>query len=353
MVSLKSKKPLIISGPCSAETPEQLMSTCDELAQTGVVDILRAGIWKPRTRPGTFEGNGEEGLKWFADVKSKVNLPIATEVATSKHVELALKYGVDLLWIGARTTVNPFSVQDIADALRGVDVPVLIKNPMHPDIDLWQGAVQRIEAVGIKDIGLIHRGFSVYGSSQYRNNPQWHIAIEMRRRMGDMPMICDPSHICGNREFLLEISQKSADMNFDGLIVESHISPSDAWSDASQQLTPEDLKALLKSIIWRKQNDNSPKYLQALETLRSQIDGIDSELLEIISKRMSVASKIGEIKKDNNVAILQTGRWSEILDKMSKQAEKHNLSAELVTKILDAIHVESINIQNNIMNKKG
>lgn len=352
MVNLRSKKPLIISGPCSAETPEQLMTTCESLSKTGIVDILRAGIWKPRTKPGSFEGNGEEGLKWFADVKSKVNLPISTEVATGKHVELALKYGVDLLWIGARTTVNPFSVQDIADALRGVDVPVLIKNPMHPDIDLWQGAVQRIEAVGVKDIGLIHRGFSVYGSSQYRNNPQWHIAIEMRRRMGDMPMLCDPSHICGNREFLLEISQKSADMNFDGLIVESHIAPSEAWSDASQQLTPEDLKTMLKSIIWRKQNDDSPKYLQALETLRAQIDGIDSEMLEIISKRMGVASKIGEIKRDNNVAILQTGRWSEILEKMSKQADKHHLSTELVTKILDAIHVESINIQNSIMNKK-
>ncbi|MEG1635705.1 MAG: chorismate mutase, partial [Rikenellaceae bacterium] len=268
-----------------------------------------------------------------------------------KHVELALKYGVDILWIGARSTVNPFSVQDIADALRGVDVPVLIKNPMHPDVDLWQGAVQRIEAVGVKDIGLIHRGFSVYGSSQYRNNPQWHIAIEMRRRMGDMPMLCDPSHICGNREFLREISQKSADMNFDGLIIESHICPSEAWSDAAQQLTPDNLALLVKSIIWRKQNDNSPEYLQALEILRGEIDGLDSELLEVISKRMSVASKIGEIKKENNVAILQTGRWSEIIDKMSNQAVKHNISTELVTKVLDAIHVESINIQNSVMNK--
>ncbi|MFI3315402.1 MAG: chorismate mutase [Rikenellaceae bacterium] len=354
MISLKSKKPLIISGPCSAETQEQLMTTCGMLAESGVVDVLRAGIWKPRTRPGTFEGNGEEGLKWFAEVKKATNLPIATEVASAAHVELALKYGVDLLWIGARTTVNPFSVQDVADALRGVDIPVLIKNPMHPDIELWQGAVQRISAVGVKEVGLIHRGFSsYYNNSKYRNNPQWHIAIEMRRRMGELPMICDPSHICGNREFLYEVSQRSADMNFDGLIVESHINPAEAWSDASQQLTPSALVELVKSIVWRAESGDNADYTEALRSFREQIDNFDAELLELISKRMTIATKIGEVKKANNVAILQTGRWGEILDNVKVQAKKMNLSDELVIKILDAIHVESINIQNNIMNRQG
>ncbi|MFI3321319.1 MAG: chorismate mutase [Rikenellaceae bacterium] len=352
MLSLKSKKPLIISGPCSAESREQLLETAKELAATGKVDILRAGIWKPRTRPGSFEGHGEEGLKWLAEAKQITGLPIATEVATAKHVELALKYGVDLLWVGARTTVNPFSVQEIADALKGSDVPVLVKNPMHPDIELWIGAVQRLQAAGVKEVGLIHRGFSAYGESRFRNNPQWHIAIEMRRRMSELPMICDPSHICGCRDYLLEVSQRSADMNFDGLIVESHINPSEAWSDASQQLTPTDFNTMMESIQWRKESNNSEEYLAALEALRSQIDGFDSEMLELISKRMAVATKIGEVKRENNVAILQTGRWSEILDKMKAQAAKHNLSSDLVIKILDAIHVESINIQNNVMNKK-
>lgn len=352
MFNLKSKKPLIISGPCSAETYEQTMATCKEIAATGVVDVIRAGIWKPRTRPGTFEGVGEEGMPWLVDVKKETSLPIAIEVATSKHVEIALKHGIDILWIGARTTVNPFSVQDIADALKGVDIPVMVKNPMNPDVELWQGAVQRLQAVGIKDIALIHRGFSVFGTSQYRNNPMWHIAIEMRRRMPELPMICDPSHICGNREHLQEISQKSADLSYDGLIIESHINPDKAWSDASQQLTPAALKELVSSIEWRKDNTDNPEYINALERLRAQIDQLDAELLLILSKRMGVSDRIGMVKKENNVAILQTARWSNILERITLQAKQLNLSEDFIIKVLDAIHVESINHQNNIMHKK-
>ncbi|HIS34919.1 MAG TPA: bifunctional 3-deoxy-7-phosphoheptulonate synthase/chorismate mutase type II [Candidatus Avirikenella pullistercoris] len=351
MLSLKSKKPLIISGPCSAETEEQLMTTCKELAATGKVDIIRAGIWKPRTRPGTFEGVGMKGLAWLANVKKETGLPVGVEVANAKHVESALEFGIDLLWIGARTTVNPFSVQDIADALKGVDVPVLIKNPMNPDIELWQGAVARLQAVGVKEIGLIHRGFSVFGASPYRNNPMWHMPIEMRRRMPELPMICDPSHIAGNRDLLYEVAQKSADLNFDGLIIESHINPCEAWSDASQQVTPRALEQLLDSIVWRKKDTDSPEYAKALEQLRGQIDNLDAELFAILAKRMGVAEKIGMVKKENNVAILQTNRWSEILDRAKSQSQKLGLSEDFLIKVLDAIHVESINHQNNVMNK--
>lgn len=351
MITLKSKKPLIISGPCSAETEEQLRATSLELAASGKVDILRAGVWKPRTKPGSFEGHGEEALKWFSQIKKETGMPIATEVANAAHVELALKYGVDLLWVGARTTVNPFSVQDIADSLRGTKVPVLVKNPMNPDIDLWQGAIERLQAVGCEDLGMIHRGFSSYGATAYRNAPQWHIAIEMKRRMAGLPMICDPSHITGKREFLFEVAQKSADLNFDGLIIESHIDPSCAWSDAAQQLTPTDLVALLDSILWRTEKSSNAEYLQALDQLRGQIDLLDAELLEILSKRMSVAAKIGEVKRENNVSILQSGRWGDILDSLTSKAEKLNLSKNFLNHILDNIHVESINIQNKIMNK--
>lgn len=346
------KKPLIISGPCSAETEEQTLATCHKLAETGVVDVLRAGIWKPRTRPGSFEGAGVKALAWLARAKEETGLPIATEVASAKHVEMALEFGVDMLWIGARTTVNPFSVQDIADALRGSDVPVMVKNPMNPDIDLWQGAVQRLQAVGVKDVGLIHRGFSTYGKSRLRNEPMWHIAIEMHRRMPELPIICDPSHICGCREFLHEISQKGADLDCSGLIIESHIDPANAWSDASQQLTPDALLALVKSIQWREKNVDIESYKLALDELRSQIDNIDSDIFAILAKRMLVADKIGEIKKDNNVAILQTNRWGDIIEKMTARAKEIGLSPEFVVRILDAIHVESINRQNEIMNIK-
>lgn len=352
MVNLKSKKPLIISGPCSAETREQTLETCRRLAATGKVDIIRAGIWKPRTRPGTFEGVGVRGLAWLEEVKKETGLPVTVEVATSKHVENALEFGVDVLWIGARTTVNPFSVQDIADALRGVKIPVLVKNPMNPDVELWQGAVQRLQAVGIEDIGLIHRGFSTFGASSYRNAPMWHIPIEMRRRMPDMPMICDPSHITGKRAYVAEVAQKAADMGFDGLIVESHICPDEAWSDAAQQLTPEDLGKMLDTIKWRHDDVDNAEFKQALEQLRGQIDHLDAELLAILSRRMNVAEKIGILKKENNVTILQTSRWGEILEKVKRQSKMLQLSEDFLSKLLDAIHVESINRQNSVMNKK-
>ena len=351
MFELKREKPLIIAGPCSAETRGQTLETARRLAATGRVDAIRAGIWKPRTRPGTFEGVGARGLSWLDEARKETGLPVAVEVASSKHVESALEFGIDLLWIGARTTVNPFSVQDIADALRGVEIPVLVKNPMNPDVELWQGAVQRLQAVGVENIGLIHRGFSTFGASSYRNNPMWHIPIEMHRRMPELPMLCDPSHITGRREYVAEVSQRAADMGFDGLMIESHITPDEAWSDASQQLTPESLAGMLDTIQWRCDDVDDIEFKQALEQLRGQIDHLDAELLAVLSRRMSVAEKIGMIKRENNVTILQPTRWGEIIDKVRRQSQLLNLSEEFLVKILEAIHVESINRQNRVMNE--
>ena len=348
---LKAKRPLIIAGPCSAETEEQTIETCVQIANTGMVDVLRAGIWKPRTKPGSFEGVGLKGLAWMNKVREITGLPIGTEVATAAHARAALEFGVDVLWIGARTTGNPFSVQEIADAIKGSDVTVLVKNPMNPDIDLWGGAVARLQNVGINKIGLIHRGFSVYGTSRYRNNPLWHLAIEMRSRFPEMPMICDPSHIAGNREYLHEIAQKSADLFYDGLIVESHICPDKAWSDAAQQVVPEELKKLLSSIIWRQSTTDNPEYQKALDKLRTEIDQIDDELFQLLSKRMQVAENIGRVKRENNVAILQGGRWNSIVEKVVSQSKKLGLSEEFLKVVLEAIHIESINRQNKIMNE--
>lgn len=349
---LKAKRPLIISGPCSAETESQTLETCRQLAAGGAVDVLRAGIWKPRTKPGGFEGSGLKGLAWMAAAKAETGLPIATEVANAKHVESALEFGVDMLWIGARTTGNPFSVQDIADALRGVDVPVLVKNPMNPDIDLWGGAVQRLQKAGIEQVGLIHRGFSSFGISQYRNSPMWHLAIEMKLRMPELPMICDPSHICGNRQWLKDISQESADLGYDGLIVESHIAPENAWSDAAQQLVPKELTEMIRSIVWRRGQVDKPEFQQGLDRLRSQIDQYDSELFAILSRRMDVAEKIGEIKRDNDVTILQAGRWEEIVGRVLSHASELRLTPEFLSILLNSIHMESIGRQNRIMNKR-
>ena len=345
-----NKRPLIISGPCSAETEEQVLETAQRLAATGKVDMLRAGIWKPRTKPGMFEGIGAKGLPWLQQAKKITGLPTTVEVATAKQVEDALTFGVDVLWVGARTTVNPFSVQDVADALRGVDVPILIKNPINPDLELWQGAVERIARAGIKEIGLIHRGFSSYGNTEFRNAPMWHLAIEMKRRMPGMPIINDPSHICGRRDILLATAQKAIDLDFDGLMIESHIDPDNAWSDAKQQITPERLAEMLGEIIWRREDVSSETFHAALDKLREQINHIDDELMQLISQRMNIASKIGEYKKNNNVTILQSSRWSEILDKAVKKAGKLDLSEEFVTRYMDAIHMESINRQNKIMN---
>jgi len=345
-----TKRPLIISGPCSAETEEQVMQTAVRLAATGKVDVMRAGIWKPRTRPGSFEGIGTKGLPWLQQARKVTGIPVAVEVATSKQAEDALHFGVDVLWIGARTTVNPFSVQDVADALRGVDVPVLIKNPINPDIELWIGAAERVAKAGIKTIGLIHRGFSSYGNTEYRNAPMWHLAIEMKRRYPEMMMINDPSHICGRRDILQDVAQTAMDLDFDGLIIESHIDPDMAWSDAKQQITPERLGEMLDSIRWRKEDIASEEYHANLEKLRQQINHLDDELMQIISQRMKAAEKIGQYKKDNNITILQTNRWNEILDRAFKSGEKLGLSKEFITKYFDAMHMESINHQNRIMN---
>lgn len=345
-----AKRPLIIAGPCSAETEEQVLQTAQRLAQTGKVDIMRAGIWKPRTRPGSFEGIGTKGLPWLQQAKKLTGIPVAVEVATAKQVEDALHFDVDVLWVGARTTVNPFSVQEVADALKGVDVPVLIKNPINPDLELWLGAVERIAKAGISQIGLIHRGFSSYGNTEFRNAPMWHLAIEMKRRFPEMMLINDPSHICGRRDILLDVMQKSVDLDYDGMIIESHIDPDNAWSDAKQQVTPEKLGEMLNSIAWRKEDVDSEAYHAALEKLRQQINHLDDELMQILGQRMKVAEQIGTYKKNNNITILQTNRWNEILDRAFLKGDKLGLSQEFITRYFDAVHMESINHQNKIMN---
>ena len=345
-----NKRPLIISGPCSAETEEQVIETAQRLAATGKVDMLRAGIWKPRTRPGSFEGIGTKGLPWLQQAKKLTGLPVAVEVATPKQAEDALHFGVDVLWIGARTTVNPFSVQDLADALRGVDVPVMIKNPINADLELWTGAVERVAKAGIKQIGLIHRGFAAYGNTEYRNAPMWHLAIEMKRRNPEMMMVNDPSHICGRRDILMDVSQTAIDLDFDGLMIESHIDPDNAWSDAKQQVTPERLAEMLGEIIWRKEDVPDQSFHAALDKLREQINHVDDELIQLLGQRMKIAEQIGTYKKNNQVTILQTNRWNDILDRAFQKADKLNLSREFITKYLDAVHMESINRQTKIMN---
>jgi chorismate mutase len=344
------KRPLIISGPCSAETEEQVIETAQRLAKTGMVNMLRAGIWKPRTKPGMFEGVGAKGLPWLQQAKKLTGLPTTVEVATGKQVEDALTFDVDVLWVGARTTVNPFSVQEVADALRGANVPVMIKNPINPDLELWQGAVERISRAGIKEIGLIHRGFSSYGNTEFRNAPMWHLALEMKRRMPGMLMVNDPSHICGRRDILQSTAQRAIDLDFDGLMIESHIDPDNAWSDAKQQITPERLGEMLGAISWRNEHVPSPSFHAALDKLREQINHIDDELMQLISQRMSIAEQIGAYKKNNNVTIFQQSRWNEVLEKAMAKASRIGLSEEFITRYMDAIHMESINRQNQIMN---
>ncbi len=352
--NLGQKRPLIISGPCSAETREQTLETCVKLAETGVVDMLRAGVWKPRTTPGTFEGVGLKGLAWMAEAKRLTGLPIGVEVASAKHVEGALEFDVDCVWIGARTTVSPFAVQEVADALKGSGVAVLIKNPMNPDIDLWAGAVKRFAAVGIPmdDIGLIHRGFSYFGQQRYRNAPMWPLAFEMRSRFPEMMMICDPSHMAGTAEYLYELSQAAADLRYDGLIVESHICPAEALSDAKQQIVPEDLEKLVRSINWRREAADDPEFVKSLNMFRDQIDQIDAELFSLLSRRMKISEKIGRVKKEGDVAILQSSRWGSIKERILSQAEALELSRDFLGDVLEAIHLESINRQNSVMNKK-
>ena len=346
-----NKRPLIISGPCSAETEEQVVETATRLAKTGKIDALRAGIWKPRTKPGMFEGIGVKGLPWLVEARKISGLPIAVEVATAKHVDMALQFDIDILWIGARTTVNPFSVQEVCDALRGVDVPVLIKNPINPDVELWCGGIERLQKAGVKRIGMIHRGFSNYGNTEFRNAPMWHLPIEMKRRFPEMLIVCDPSHICGNRTGLQDIAQKSIDLDFGGLMIETHIDPDKAWSDAKQQITPERLAEILGELIWRTENSDEKEFITALAKLREQINQVDDELMALIGQRMKIADRIGEYKRENNITILQTNRWNEILAKAFKKGAKLGLSKDFITKYFDAVHMESISHQNKIMNE--
>jgi chorismate mutase len=345
------KKPLIISGPCSAETEAQVLETSLRLAKTGKIDALRFGIWKPRTRPGSFEGIGVEGLPWIKKAKELTGLPIAIEVATAAQVEAALNAGVDILWVGARTTVNPFSVQEVADALKGVDTTVLIKNPINPDLELWIGGLERIRNAGITKLGLIHRGFSSYGNTEYRNAPMWHLAIELKRRMPELPMICDPSHISGRRDILQAVAQEAIDLDYDGLMVETHIDPDNAWSDAKQQITPEKFAEMLDNIVWRHERTDKKDFNSALDKLRGQINQIDDEILLLLGNRMKVAEKIGLYKKENNVTILQTNRWNEILERGIAKGDKLGLTKDFILKYFDAVHLESINRQNRVMNE--
>jgi len=346
------KKPLIISGPCSAESEEQVLLTAKELKAIGKVNVLRAGIWKPRTRPNAFEGVGEVGLKWLKDAGNEVGLKVTTEVANAGHVESALKAGIDILWLGARTTVNPFSVQEIADALKGVDIPVLIKNPINPDLQLWIGALERIYNAGIDQLGAIHRGFSSFEKSVYRNIPKWEIPIELKRAFPDLPMICDPSHMGGSRDLIGMISQKALDLDMDGLMIESHINPSVALSDAKQQVTPARLESIISELIIRQATTQNEEFMDQLAKLREEIDNIDEDVVQKLATRMNVAVKIGEYKRDNDVTILQVNRWDDIVKKRKCLGKALGLSEGFIDQLLKIIHKESIRKQSDVMNKK-
>lgn len=339
-----AKRPLIIAGPCSAETEEQVMETARSLAARGV-KIFRAGIWKPRTKPGGFEGVGTEGLVWLKRVKAELGMYTTVEVATPQHVREALAHDVDMLWIGARTSANPFAMQELADSLEGMDIPVLIKNPVNPDLDLWIGAIQRIYNAGIRRIGAIHRGFSSFDKKIYRNLPQWHIPIELHRQIPNLPIICDPSHIGGKRELIASISQQAMDLNFDGLIVESHCNPDKAWSDAAQQVTPEVLDFILNTLVIR----DITQTTESLTALRRQIDELDNSLLELLARRMRVSREIGTYKKEHNMPVLQAQRYDEILQNRISQAQQLDMDAEFMKTVLVAIHEESVRQQMEIM----
>ncbi len=348
-----TKEPFLIAGPCSAETEEQLVATAHLLAQTGRVSVLRAGIWKPRTRPGEFEGIGSIGLEWLKRAKAETGLPTAVEVATAKHVEEALAAGVDILWIGARSTANPFTVQEIADALKGVDIPVIVKNPVNPDLSLWIGALERVNNAGITKLAAIHRGFSSHEKSAFRNEPMWDLAINLKTHAPELPIICDPSHICGNRELIPYIAQKALDLDMQGLIIESHIDPSVAWTDAKQQLTPAALNDIMDRLEVRKSGAGTAEVKDKLSVLRAEIDKIDDLLIQKVAERMNIVEKIGTYKKDNGITILQVNRWEEILNKRVVYGSALKLSKEFTEKFLELIHSESIRKQTEIMNKDG
>ena len=340
--------PLVIAGPCSAETESQVLQIAHDLKNSDV-SIFRAGIWKPRTRPGNFEGVGSIGLKWLQKVKKQTGLLITTEVANANHVKIALDHDIDVLWIGARSTVSPFIVQEIADALQNTDKIVLLKNPVNPDLSLWYGGIERLYSANIKKLGVIHRGFSTYSKTKFRNNPEWQIPIELQNKFPDLPLICDPSHICGRRDTIEETSQKALDLNFDGLMIETHNDPDNAWSDASQQITPKTLIKLMKDLVIRKESVQERSFIKELENLRIKIDDADSQILDILGNRMKVSDEIGKIKKKQNVAILQSERWKNILKKMISDGKQRGLSEDFILKIFKAIHQESINHQEKIL----
>lgn len=341
-----NERPLVIAGPCSAETEEQVMTTARQLADKGC-RMFRAGVWKPRTKPGGFEGQGETALPWLQNVKKSTGMLVATEVATPEHVELALKYGIDILWIGARTSANPFAMQALADSLKGVDVPVLVKNPVNPDLELWIGAFERINQAGVTRLAAIHRGFSSYDKKIYRNLPMWQIPIELRRRFPSLPIMCDPSHIGGSRELVAPLCQQAMDLGFDGLIVESHCSPDSAWSDAKQQVTPDVLDYILSLLVIRDEKVTT----EGIHVLRKQIDELDNQLIELLAKRMRVCREIGQYKKEHNMTVLQTSRYNEILDKRGAQGALCGMSADFIRSVFEEVHEESVRQQMEIINR--
>lgn len=341
--------PLVIAGPCSAETEAQVLKIAHQLKDTDAT-VLRAGIWKPRTRPGNFEGVGALGLKWLQKAKAETGMLIATEIANANHVHLALQHDVDVLWIGARTTVSPFVVQEIADALKGTDKIVLVKNPVNPDLGLWLGAVERLHTANIKNLGVIHRGFSTYEKTRYRNNPEWQLPIDLQHRFPDLPLILDPSHIAGRRDIIFHLCQTGLDLNYDGLMVETHFDPDNAWSDAEQQITPSTLVQIMDDLKIRKETGEGTDYQNKMNTMRTQIDLIDHQLIDVLGKRMKIAEHIGLLKKEHNVAVLQAKRWNEILGKMILQGEEKDLSEEFILRVFKAVHQESINHQKKVIN---
>jgi len=345
-------KPSVVAGPCSAESEEQVLETAKHLKETGI-NVYRAGIWKPRTHPGSFEGVGAEGLVWLQRAKKEYGLKIATEVASQKHVAECLKYGVDLVWLGARTTVNPFLVQEIADALKGTDIPVLVKNPINPDLDLWIGALERLSRAVIKKLGVIHRGFSTFDKIKYRNDPQWQVAIELRSRYPELPFFVDPSHMGGSKDYIREISQRSLDLGFEGLMIEAHCNPAVALSDAKQQLTPAELDDLLyRQITVRDADSDAPEWKDNIDQLRAKIDVIDENLLYALNSRMKVSSQIGEYKKNNNIAIIQTARWDVVMAKVMEKGKEYGLSDKFLSTVFAAIHEASVDVQNEIISKQ-
>lgn len=345
-----TKRPFVIAGPCSAESEEQVLTICKEIADQQLASVLRAGIWKPRTRPDSFEGIGEMALPWLVEAGKQTGLPTTTEVANRSHVESALKAGIDILWIGARTTVNPFAVQEIADVLKGVDIPVMIKNPVNPDLELWLGAFERMEKSGLTDLVAIHRGFSVYKHKKYRNVPSWELPIALKERRPDIPMICDPSHITGKRELLLEVSQKALDLNFDGLMIETHPNPDKAWSDAAQQVTAEGLKTILNGLVLRSK-EIQMDVMSEIEIMRTKTSILDDRIFELLSARMKISEEVGQLKRANNITILQQEHWAKIIANRMNNAEDYNLTQQFIRQMMDAIHQESIRHQVKVMNK--